>query len=70
MLSDDVPNLHSKGTNSELGHRKTSSPHRVSRKAYNRWFVAYTLIKNPSLRKDHASEVNVYDEFEITKEEF
>ena len=24
---------------------------RVSQKAYNRWFVAYTLIKNPQLAK-------------------
>ena len=28
-----------------------NGPYRVSRRAHNRWFVAYTLIKNPSLRK-------------------
>ena len=29
----------------------SASRPRVSQKAYNRWFVTYTLIKNPQLAK-------------------
>ena len=43
-----LQNTHTKGAS---GYTLPSSAARISIQARNRWFVAYTLIKNPKLRK-------------------
>ena len=43
-----LQNTHTQGAS---GYTLPSSAARISIQARNRWFVAYTLIKNPKLRK-------------------